>query len=244
MRIPVVRGVIERRILVNYRVDPSVLAGLLPLPFRPKLANGWGVAGVCLIRLNQIRPRWLPSVVGLRSENAAHRVAVEWDQDGEKKQGVFIPRRDTSSRLNTLVGGLLFPGEHQHACFQVHEDRNSYSVQLDSDDGKTHLIVEGHVATNLPASSIFQSLDEASDFFESGALGYSVTSTPGTFDGLELRSLGWRVQPLAVDRVASSFFDNQAMFPAGSAELDCALLMKGIDHEWHERKPLCACSME
>lgn len=37
MRIPVVRGVIERRILVNYRVDPEVLAPLLPSPFRPKL---------------------------------------------------------------------------------------------------------------------------------------------------------------------------------------------------------------
>ncbi len=35
MRIPAIRGVIDRRILVNYRVDPSVLAGLLPEPFRP-----------------------------------------------------------------------------------------------------------------------------------------------------------------------------------------------------------------
>ncbi len=61
MRIPVIRGVIDRRILVNYRVDPEVLARMLPAPFRPKLVNGTGMAGVCLIRLKHIRPRLLPS---------------------------------------------------------------------------------------------------------------------------------------------------------------------------------------
>ena len=30
------------------------------------------------------------------------------------------------------------------------------------------------------------------------------------------------------------------MFPAGSVEFDSALLMRGIDHEWHGREPLCA----
>jgi hypothetical protein len=51
MRLPVIRGVIDRRILVNYRVAPEVLAKTLPPPFRPKLYNGHGVAGICLIRL-------------------------------------------------------------------------------------------------------------------------------------------------------------------------------------------------
>src|SRR5438105_3781853 len=105
MQVPVIRGVIDRRILVNFRVDAAVLARLLPAPFRPKLVNGAGMAGVCLIRLRDIRPRSVPPFLGLSSENAAHRVAVEWDQDGDTREGVFIPRRDTSSRLNTLAGG-------------------------------------------------------------------------------------------------------------------------------------------
>ena len=55
MRIPVVRGVIDRRILVNYAVDPEVLARTLPAPFRPKLHRGLGLAGICLIRLRDVR---------------------------------------------------------------------------------------------------------------------------------------------------------------------------------------------
>jgi hypothetical protein len=240
MQIPVIRGLIDRRILVNFRVNPDVLARFLPAPFRPKLINGAGMAGVCLIRLKKIRPRFLPSFLGISSENAAHRIAVEWDHEQETKEGVFIPRRDTSSWLNTLAGGRLFPGVHSHAVFQVHEHDDQYRIELNSDDRHTHLLVEGHVAQELPPNSVFRSLKEASDFFERGSLGYSVTAKLGQFDGLELHSFNWRVQPLAVKKVESSFFENHELFPPGSVVFDCALLMQAIDHEWHGRGRLCA----
>jgi Uncharacterized conserved protein (COG2071) len=240
MQIPVIRGVIGRRILVNFRADPAVLARLLPSPFRPKLVNGAGMAGVCLIRLKDIRPRFVPSFLGISSENAAHRVAVEWDEDGNTREGVFIPRRDTSSRLNTLAGGRLFPGVHHHAEFRVQEHDDRYRIELTSDDRRTHLLVEGRVAQELPPTSVFGSLREASDFFERGSLGYSVTARPGQFDGLELRSFDWQVRPLAVGKVESSFFGDRASFPPGSVEFDCALLMRGIEHEWQGRGRLCA----
>jgi hypothetical protein len=240
MHIPVIRGLIDRRILVNFRVTPNVLAKLLPAPFRPKIVNGSGMAGICLIRLKNIRPKIMPAFLGLSSENAAHRIAVEWDYDGETKEGVFVPRRDTSSRINTFLGGRLFPGKQSHAAFQVHEHDDHYKIELTSDDRHTHLLVEGHVAPELPKTSAFGSLKEASSFFERGSLGYSVSDVPGQFDGLELHSFNWRVQPLAVENVKSSFFENQELFPPGSVEFDSALLMRGIDHEWLGKDCLCA----
>jgi hypothetical protein len=240
MRISVVRGLIDRRILLNYRVNPEVLAKILPPPFRPKLIHGVGMAGVCLIRLRHIRPRFWPAGLGISSENAAHRIAVAWEGGGRLHEGVFIPRRDTSSRLNALAGGLLFPGLHRHARFIVEERADRYRIIVDSDDRRTHLLVEGRAAEALPSTSVFGSLGEASAFFERGSVGYSATARPGEFDGLELRTLAWRVQPLAVVRAESSFFEDQTLFPAGSAELDCALLMRGIDHEWHGRGVLRA----
>src|SRR5687767_2748279 len=144
--------------LVNYRVDPAVAQRLLPPPFRPKLAHGYAVAGVCLIRLKHIRPTFLPFAVGIGSENAAHRFAVEWDRDGGRQEGVYIPRRDTNSHLNTLVGGRLFPGEHNHARFDVDESADRLRVSYASDDGSTRVSVAGRIAESLPAGSIFASL--------------------------------------------------------------------------------------
>lgn len=239
MRLPVIRGVIDRRILVNYRVDPAVLTSMLPQPFRPKILRGFGLVGICLIRLKQLRPAFLPAWVGVSSENAAHRTAVEWDDDGVTREGVYVRRRDTNSWLNTLAGGRIFPGFHHHATFAVHESSDQFEVAMRSDDNETNMSVRGHLANQWPTTSVFQSLGEASRFFEAGALGYSATPTSSRFQGLELRCRNWQAEALAVDEVRSCFFENESLFPKGSIEFDCALLMQHIAHEWHEQKDLC-----
>jgi len=239
MKIPVIRGVIERRILVNYRVDPKVLAGILPAPFRPKLYHGHGLVGICLIRMSGIRPRFLPSWMGLASENAAHRTAIEWDENGVVLEGVYVRRRDTNSWLSTLGGGRLFPGINSHARFTVNETGQRFEIALESDDKLTSLAVVGEVTQSLPKTSVFESLDEASAFFQAGSLGYSATPDPKRFEGLELHCDRWKVEPLAVESVRSSFFDDRSLFPEGSIEFDCALLMRGIDHEWHGKADMC-----
>ncbi len=239
MKLPVIRGVIERRMLVNFRVAPEILAARVPSPFRPQLAGGWGIAGICLIRLAKIRPRGWPAAVGLSSENAAHRIAVEWDADGAVRRGVYIPRRDTSSRLNAWAGGRLFPGVHRRARFEVREGAGRYELSMRGDDGMS-LDVDARTTEGWPSGSVFGSLDEASAFFEAGSLGYSDSRRPGTFDGLELRTPDWAVAPLEVERVASSVFDDRRLFPAGSVEFDSALLMRNVAHEWHGRPSLCS----
>jgi uncharacterized protein DUF2071 len=239
MRIPIVRGIIDRRILVNYHVDPTVLAQLLPAPFRPKIIHGVGLVGICLIRLKKVRPAFLPSWLGISSENAAHRTAVEWDDNGVIREGVYVRRRDTNSLLNSLAGGRLFPGIHHHAKFTVVETSDCYSIALRSNDGVTDVLVRGCRTDKLSASSVFGSLQEASNFFQAGSLGYSATPNTSRFQGLELRCHNWQVEPLAVEEVRSGFFEDESLFPKGSIEFDCALLMRGIKHEWHGKPDLC-----
>ena len=238
MKLPVIRGTIERRILVNYRVDADVLARALPPPFRPKLHHGFGLVGICLIRLGRVRPRFFPRWIGVSSENAAHRAAVEWTEAGQNRSGVYVRRRDTSSRLNALGGGRVFPGIHSLARFDVREAGDHLEVSVHSEDGLTRLSVTGDVARSLPPDSIFASLDEVSAFFQAGSLGYSATPNPRRFQGLELRCHRWGIEPLAVSEVRSSYFDDPAVFPPGSIRFDCALLMRGIEHEWHGKDDL------
>ena len=110
MKILTLRGIIDRRILVNFTVDPDIARKIVPDPFRPKIYNNKAIAGICLIRLKNVRPKGFPELVGISSENGAHRIAVEWTENGELKEGVFIPRRDTSSVLNSIAGNRIFPG--------------------------------------------------------------------------------------------------------------------------------------
>ncbi|MEM7476018.1 MAG: hypothetical protein AAF483_13575, partial [Planctomycetota bacterium] len=206
---------------------------------RPKTVNGFGIAGICLIRLKHMRPKLFPSFIGTGSENAAHRVAVEWDTDGITQNGVYIPRRDTSSFLNTLAGDRLFPGGYNLARFDVRESESRYHISMDSLDGSTQLTVDGQTTEHLPDDSIFDTVAECSRFFEEGSIGYSPAKLNSRFDGLELRTVNWRVQPLKVTNVRSSFFDDRDAFPSGAVAFDNALLMEDIEHEWHSTGQLC-----
>jgi len=234
MSLPVVTGLIRRRLLVNYRIDPSVVAPLLPEGFRPKLHRGQAIAGICLIRLEDIRPRMLPVWAGITSENVAHRIAVLCDdEDGTTREGVFIPRRDTSSLANHLAGGRVFPGEHHLADFIVCDDHGIIEIKARARDGRMSISLSATETEEFPASSCFNSLKESSDFFENGGVGYSATKSCDHLDAIRLETYQWQVKPLAISKVNSSYFDNPSIFPAGSAVFDHALIMRDIAHEWH-----------
>ncbi|MFK7783536.1 MAG: DUF2071 domain-containing protein, partial [Crocinitomicaceae bacterium] len=190
MKIPIIKGLIERRILINYHVDPDVLIDYLPKPFKPKLVKGKGIAGICLIRLKEVRPKGLPKQVGISSENGAHRIAVEWSNNGELKEGVYIPRRDTSSIINSLAGGTIFPGVHHLAKFEINETSKNYEVSFKSKDG-TYLSIKASETDKWNSESVFENLYSVSNFFENGSVGYSPDKTD--FDGLELKTNSWKV---------------------------------------------------
>jgi len=232
MQLPKVHGVIRRRLLVNFRVDPQTIRAVLPAPFAPKLHDGHAIAGICLIRLEAIRPKPVPAVFGIASENAAHRIAVTWQDGGVEREGVYIPRRDTGSLLNHLVGGRLFPGEHQRATFDVADDGERIALDMRSADGRVTVGIEGRATDSLPSSSAFRSVAEASSFFAAGSVGYSATTAGRHLDGVVLKTSSWSVGPLSIARVHSSYFSDAKVFPEGSITFDCALVMRNIAHEW------------
>ena len=238
MKTPTIKGIIDRRMLVNFTIDPEVANRIIPSPFTPKIVSGKAIGGICLIRLKQVRPKGLPAFVGLGSENGAHRFAVEWMDNGELKEGVYVPRRDTSSAFNTLVGGRVFPGRHFRAKFDVKEDHPNYHVAFESSDGTT-ISVDATATTQLNAGSIFKDLATASEFFKAGSTGFSPNGSK--YEGLHLNTFHWEVQPLEVSGVTSSYFENEAVFPKGSVHFDNALLMTNVSHEWSSvaDKPCC-----
>jgi hypothetical protein len=236
MRAPTIAGTIERRLLLNYRVEPDVVQDLLPPPFRPHLTPGGGaLAGICFVALRHHRPRGLPGFVGLRSEGAAHRFAVEWDDpeapDG-RRVGVYIRRRDTASLVNRVVGGRLFPGEHEPARFEVEDEPERLRVAFASGDGAVAADVTVEPSTTFTsATGLFADLAGASAFFAAGSVAYSETRAGGRFDGVELETPAWHVDPVAIVDASSTFFD-------GLGTLDGALIMRGIPVVWRPRAQL------
>ncbi|MEE1792035.1 DUF2071 domain-containing protein [Streptomyces sp. BE308] len=234
---PRLSSVIERRLLVNYRVDPDIAAGLLPAPLRPQLVRGRAVAGICLLRVGGVRPGWSPAAVGVRSENAAHRISVEWDGPGGVESGVYIPRRDSASRLNVLAGGRIFPGAHGRADFTVREGADEVRVAFATRDGEVRVDASVEPTDELRGSELFMDLAEASAFFRAGSRGLSPDAAGRHLDVLEMSTDAWRVTAGRVRSVRSSFFEDPDRFPPGSAALDSVLIMRGVPARWSPRAP-------
>jgi hypothetical protein len=240
MPLPVIHGLIRRRILVSFRIDPAVAQRQLPPPFRPKLVGGDAIGGLCLIRLEQVRPGFVPLRVGLQSENAAHRFAVCWtDAMGVERDSVYIPRRDTDSRLNQMAGGRLFPGESHRARFDVQEAEGVIHFAMQAADGEVCIRLRARAEDAWPGTSRFGCVEEASAFYRAGSVGYSPTRGE-RLEGMALETETWRVQPLAVEEITASYFEDPRRFPPGSIAFDSALLMRDIPHAWRSEPGLAA----
>ncbi|MCY7286938.1 MAG: hypothetical protein LH624_01460 [Cryobacterium sp.] len=171
----------------------------------------------------------------MTAENAAHRIAVEWEERGTIQKGVFIPRRDSDSRLTWLLGGRVFPGVHHYARFFVHETDEVIHVGFRSQDGTAEVEGRAAIGPELSDSRLFADVAEASRFFEQGAVGLSPGRDPSRLEAVRLTTHAWRVEPCRVISSRSSFFDDPKRFPAGSATIDSALVMRKVPVLWDAR---------
>lgn len=233
--ISVVRARMRRRLLLSYRVDPDVAAQLLPAPFRPQLVRGSAVGGLCLIRLEGLRPGWVTPEVGASSEAVAHRFAVEWDEAGVTKQGVYVAQRHSSSRIASLAGGRLFPGIQQRARITAEDSGSRSRVRVMAGSAAAEADIEdieGSTDAAAWSSGLFDTAQQASDFYRAGEVGWSPRRDGGV-EAVSLAAERWIARPGRVHAVSSAFF---TALPAGSASFDSALVMRDLAVAWrHER---------
>jgi hypothetical protein len=234
--LPKITGTIDRRILLNYRAPLALVSDLLPGPFEVRSVNGFALIGVCLIRFKALRPAFLPAVMGISSENAAHRISIVWSDDEGTQTGVYVTRRDTNSAFVKLTGGRVFPGVHSHAKFDVEETSDRVAISISDSDGVL-VSLSGQISDEF-SSQVFASHDEASRYFQDDRIGYSPSRRDVELEGLKLNCHEWVTSNLGIDE--SFVREFSALSP--EIQFDHALIMHGISHDWSEVPRLC-CSI-
>jgi hypothetical protein len=209
------------------------VARQIPESLELNLVNGFAMVGLCLIRMERLRPSFMPFEFGLCSENIAHRVAVNYRENGETKPGVFIWRRETDSRLIAALGGRAFSGVHQRAEISIDEHGNEIKLEARTANGEADVALHAATTPEWNPTRLFPSFEMASDFLRAGCCGFSLGHDESSLEALTLRTLSWEMTPLVLKSLTSAFYEDEERFPAGSIALDHALLMRGIALEWH-----------
>jgi hypothetical protein len=224
-----VRTVIDRRFLLTVRMDPRAVQRLLPGGLRPRLVDGSAVGGICFLRLRDLHPAGL-AVPGVITENVAHRFAIMRDDTEDSEPGVYVPRRDTSSRVAALLGGRLIEGELSRAKFEVHDTGSRLCINVVGRCG-LEIQVSAH-ATVASTSSLFRTVEEESHFYQDASIAYSPNRRRRVIEAVELESERWTGTPMQVEHFCSSVFEDVEIFPRGSWSLDSAMLVRNVRAQW------------
>jgi hypothetical protein len=167
----------------------------------------------------------------MTTENVAHRFAVEWDEDGVTRSGVYVPRRDSSSGVSALAGGRLFPGSHLRATIRVRETERELAISVRNHKQPMSIKVSASDAASL-GSSLFATTDEAIQFFRRGSQGYSPSLSGSCLEGVQLQCERWEATPVVINEIYSSFFEDPKSFEPGSVVVDCGLIMRNLPARW------------
>lgn len=235
-KISKVEGVIARRILLNFWLDPEVARRLVPEPFEIITRNGFAVAGICLLRLEGMRPAGMPAALGLRSENMAHRIAVRYpaEVDGRRvmREGVYIWRRDTDSAMNVRLGGVLFPGTFRDAEFRIQESERSLRMAVLTEDGGGDAAFRCSFGDEWKWTLLFSRLPDVRNFFERADCGFNTTLRGDALEGQRLVQQNWDLAPVTISDLHASFFADGKRFPQGSVGFDSAVILREVPHHW------------
>ena len=141
--------------------------------------------GNLLIRFKHLSPKFEPELSASTAKMPASNRGL-WEETAHEKRTPkeFFFFWDTNSFITATVGGALFPGEQNKADFTVEDKKDEIDFAMQSRNKTVSVELKGKISENLPDDSIFSSLAEASEFFETGSLGYSVTKDEQHLDGI------------------------------------------------------------
>jgi len=213
--LPLGRRPIRSRVLVLYRLDPGVLAPLLPEAMRPRILRGCAIAAACYTRLGA--PRILRGR-SADSEHLSYRFAVEREEKDGWREATWVARRETSSWLEARCGAKLLRGAYGRAAFLVQEDAFALELAVRGERGE-EFYLRGE-ASGTAANSLFPSSQSLFEFLgdEGPVEPYDVFAPEA--DELDPEQC-FAPEPLAVFETRSAFFADPR-FPPGVVAVDSA----------------------
>ena len=92
---------------LNYAVDPSALAAMLPKPLEPELHEGVAWVQLLVSRLRDMRPQGMPALFGVNFHQVSYRAAVQYRGAYGVRRGGYFLRSETDNAVMRAVGNAL-----------------------------------------------------------------------------------------------------------------------------------------
>lgn len=221
---PVVKRVsahIERRIVINFSVDPNEIERVVDCPWlRPQVVAGQGVASLCVLWMDGVIPTGWPKFLAQSQISIAVRFGVINVETGEP--GVYVPERCS----NTVLAWLLtrMGGSCIHPKIRVTEADGVIGIKRNGVD------FAGFRVDDTPKESkLFSNSGEFEDFIRAGKRSYGPALRRGQIDVVDLNKSETSFVPLGVEML--DLRGISAIIP-GVLTLDSAYETRNAEYAW------------
>jgi uncharacterized protein YqjF (DUF2071 family) len=218
--------------LVNFAVEPEILAQVLPDGFGPAVHNGKGFVSLVIAITEEMRPAGLPRLFGLDYNQVVYRAVVEH----QGQRGFYYLRSDADSRLICLAGNWFSFFQFEQADISYRAQDEVRHFNLEAQNGDKNIFASYDLASKsekMPAASCFATLEEGKSFlveiFE--AFGYDPLSERTYI--IKVKRGPWDIAVIEDRRAYYPYMANSPFFPPGSAELDSVFYVRDLPYFWY-----------
>ncbi len=232
-------------LVLTYALPRATLERLLPPGLTLDSFGEFGFVAAALVQTQGLRPAFLPPLFGQDFFLTGYRIFARYrTPEGRHLRGLRILRSDTDRAFMALSGNLLTHYRYHRAKVGMIETSARLEVQVRSDEGGAadlHVIVDRGGTAELPAGSVFSTLEEARRF--AGPLPFTFDYEPETQSVIRVKGVRSRWDPKAVGvQVLESAFVTGAQFQGATPILSSAFLIEDVPYRWERgiRAPLAA----
>jgi hypothetical protein len=232
---------LKRVLALTYALPESELAASIPRALTLDTYDGWGFVAVALVETENLRPAFLPAVLGTNFYLAGYRVFVRLRaRDGRNLRGLYILRSFTDRRRMEWGGNLFTRYRYQRCSMEMNEREEQLCVNVVSPGGEADLrmaawlrpLADLSPTVPPPPGPIFPDAKTARRFC--GPLPYTFSVENEGRAALLVEGVrgAWNPQAVAVDVERNTFRIDGSGPRLEDCKLASAFFVRDVPYRW------------
>jgi uncharacterized protein YqjF (DUF2071 family) len=219
-------------LLVNFAVDPSALARLLPRHLTPDLHEGSAFVSIVIAEMHRMRPEALPRALGITYDQVVYRAVVRCGAE----RGVTFLRSDANNRLMVAGGNALtfFRFNLATTHWNRTPDRVEFSLtpakQVRAGISATYDLASA--GTTMPSSSRFGDLAAAQRFLTELYAAFGALRRGNRVEVVRIARSPWESSVLSDHSGVYEAMTSGAVFHETDAVLDSVFHVRDLEYHW------------
>jgi hypothetical protein len=230
-----IKAHLRRSLVLAYAIPERVLQPLLAPGLTLDTFDDVGFLAVALVETTDLRPFFLPAMVGMSFFLSGYRIFTRYQTAGGRSlRGLQILRSDTNRRSMQLFGNLLTHYHYDYSRCRVQRTEQKYEIEITTSNGRADLHVEADMsseAVTLPQGSPFSDFREARKF--AGPLPFTFDYEKQTHSMIRVEGVRrrWEPRPVSVTVHRNTFLE-QDTFRTSVAALANAFYLEDVPYAW------------